>query len=377
MFQCNYYVIIKIYNSNVIIIFEQISFFRKDSLRVTPNQLVVHGTQFGADIRPDVATFEEAVEMNWQRSYSEWPNKSFLLPRIFFRKIREHLPLEGIPLLPAVGERGKELEQLQKNVGIQNVEELKEEVFRRCETICMSSQKRKWQLFLIYNLKLNTTKSILLRTATMRDQLEIINKKFNLDVLIFSSSLHLFLLKFANDDLELAHSELMDGMRFISSMALKYIQNEKFAIHPFLFSKKAIDATNFKEVPIYCDVNNFITKLKATIETASNGQKEAFTNLVKEIAYVRTMKLEKKNEMYQLRPGKESPDEEILGISSELDQQRISLNPITLKNPEVVLKETNNRLYNLTPQQYDLLMSNDKTVLVLGAAGTGKTLITK
>ena len=51
--------------------------------------------------------------------------------------------------------------------------------------------------------------------------------------------------------------------------------------------------------------------------------------------------------------------------------------PYVLKKFGARFKVKKSHLYNLTPQQLELLELRKKTVLVLGAAGTGKTIITK
>ena len=64
-------------------------------------------------------------------------------------------------------------------------------------------------------------------------------------------------------------------------------------------------------------------------------------------------------------------------VTNQLDQAKISEEPFHLKNSMAHIKLRKNRLYNLTPQQMELLASNKKTILMIGAAGTGKTIMTK
>ena len=203
--------------------------------------------------------------------------------------------------------------------------------------------------------------------------------------MIFTNNCHIILIKFVNGCRDRAIADLKAAKQFLSEIGNVKQSTMNSAVHPFIHSlghdQGHQDDSRFG-IPIFSNIDNLCKEIQEITGKSSEMPEQQFNLILKTMAFLRTLK----TEMYTWKPryiinkinsNDEAIKQETMELARAIKRSHIEENPLFLLDSSIALELTMNRLYNLTPQQYEFLQSDEKTVLLLGAAGTGKTLVTK
>ena len=161
----------------------------------------------------EVSDFESACDAAWKRNYSDWPSKTFLLPPIFARKIKENLRLlkhpRLVPSKSSVGIAGLEME-----LHAQQEEDIKEQLFRTFESLLQDLGLR---VFLISNLEIKEKLAMKLESVLDLEIVEI----SHIDFIIIASNMKFILIKIDLASPNTAIKELKSLSKLVGNLTTK------------------------------------------------------------------------------------------------------------------------------------------------------------
>ena len=152
-----------------------------------------------------VENFYQELKDSWNENYSEWPHKSFFLPPIFLRDVKENLRL--YTRRSSSPSRSRKL--LSKYEPIQGEEDFKEDLFRSIESMCQN-EIISTDLFLIY--KLNINKELANKIDSRMEDLQV--PSMQMDFQLFTSKGHVILIKctFVNVENGIKHLQRLEDL---------------------------------------------------------------------------------------------------------------------------------------------------------------------
>ena len=299
------------------------------------SHILVRGERLHADIRPGNIDFANAVDMNWARSFSAWPKSSFCFPNALL---------------------GKTEPQTLKKVLFGQLREM---------------QANPKPTFIIPNFYINESKAAVLNQVpgcSSKNDITLVKEDF----ILFTNS-YIILIEVADQDIQDSFIKLSSGLKLLSELGLESPTIAKSFILTDKPSPKSI-----KGVPIFTDVNRLVEIIRGLVEEVTDTDDSEITTILKKLAYIRSLRCEKKT-ITRICDKNMMPDRnnELDILLCDLIKKSITEEPSNLQGKQLVWKEETTLLYNLTPQQYDVIHTEKKSVLLLGAAGTGKTIVTK
>ena len=321
-----------------------------------------------------VENFYQELKDSWNENYSEWPHKSFFLPPIFLRDVKENLRL--YTRRSSSPSRSSKL--LSKYETIQGEEDFKEDLFRSIE--CMfQNEISNTNLFLIY--KLNINKELANKIDSRMEDLQV--PSMQMDFQLFTSKGHVILIKYTFGNVENGIKHLKRLEDLFNNLLMTKHNNlcHALKIHCAICSDRPEShSRQDKEKSLYYFTElNQITEWITNILTSPKENEESdICSLIQTMSFIRKLEDDKNGLRKQLLSHKELMET----VAKSLFHSKISTDrPITLvpvKQNEGILRVNDSYLiYDMTEQQVDLLTSTQTTNLILGPAGTGKTLLTK
>ena len=319
----------------------------------------------------EVSNFEEALNNSWNKHYSDWPSKSFYVPPIYSRVVREAVEHVGHVKGTNRDEATLRVKRLQEK---QIVENWKEEVFDKLKMLSATLQEQ-LKIFVICNIEIDATIGWLLRSTMSNNML--LPQRIKLDYVIFTSKCQIILIKFKTHNVADGVRDLNKGFEFIKQrLKVNNIPAENAGIIRVLFTKQS-NFHNSNEIHFFSHVDNLCTWINSIILNPTTISYETLLPCLQTMAFIRATVCLKISEDVRLIESSLTEQTMLENTATQLAQAKITADPVHLKDAIAHVRLRKNRLYNLTPQQLELLANSKKTILVLGAAGTGKTIITK
>ena len=319
----------------------------------------------------EVSNFEEALNNSWNKHYSDWPTKSFYVPPIYSRVVREAVEHVGHVKGTNRDEATLRVKRLQEK---QIVENWKEEVFDKLKMLSATLQEQ-LKIFVICNIEIDATMGWLLRSTMSNNML--LPQRIKLDYVIFTSKCQIILIKFKTHNVADGVRDLNKGFEFIKQrLKVNNIPAENAGIIRVLFTKQS-NFHNSNEIHFFSHVDNLCTWINSIILNPTTISYQTLLPCLQTMAFIRATVCLKISEDVRLIESSLTEQTMLENTATQLAQAKITADPVHLKDAIAHVRLRKNRLYNLTPQQLELLANSKKTILVLGAAGTGKTIITK
>ena len=229
-------------------------------------------------------------------------------------------------------------------------------------------------IFVICNFKLDPKKTPPFLRA-MKINCPSIKNQVKIDFIIFTSKSRIILVKFESDNPLDEGKQLLSGENFLRELEPKSSEFRQ-SIQSVLVSKVVLQE-NKEGIRVISDLADVIKLLEGMQIGESEIAKPAFLHLLQSVVFLRTAKIMKKSGECMFWVRSETLADKINELEKIITMADFEETPVILIGPEVVLEQTQHILYNMTPRQYELLLSLETTHLIIGAAGTGKTLVTK
>ena len=338
-----------------------------DSVKVDQNEAELHF------VEPN--NFNEALINSWEKHYCEWPSRSYFVPPIFMRDVKETMERAGSSNVEILKESSI-VEQLK---GKQIEENMKERLFENFQRLS-GELKEQLGIFVICNLKIEEMMASHLHDI-IRGDFDI-PQDISLDFIVFTNKYQILLIRFAAEDVEDGIRDLKEGCHFIKQrVQFPNSSTENIDISLLLITGKRVPQDENK-INIFATVADLWAYIDKNIRlTLSNSTilDVRMLECLKTFAFIRATTCIRVSSNVRLLEAQSEISEHIMlgSVAESLEHARIADSPVYLKNANLHVRLRKNRLYNLTPQQLELLVSIRKTTLLIGAAGTGKTIITK
>ena len=241
----------------------------------------------------------------------------------------------------------------------------------------ISSPELKISKLAISNLEISVEMASFLKTEL---NLEIPSLK--LDVLIFTDTFDIFLIHLARADVTKSKAQLLRVFKYIKAL---YATMNGIQIHCALLTESRatrtsiqndltcmiFDRTRFEDISIWCN-----KMLNLRQKKAAGLEMENFQKPIKNIAFIKFLRIVSFSKTFGLYSNLSEFSGNV-ACAEEFSGLYLTKEPQPDKVPFCIVKGPKNYVYCLTLEQNKLLESTNKTILILGPAGAGKTIITK
>ena len=327
----------------------------------------------------EARNFEVSLSNSWEKHYSGWPNKSYFMPAIFIREVREVMKHEKPTPDKFSTEDIFRVKQLENK---QTEEDMKEILFEKLQRLSVELREQ-LRLFVISNMKIDEMMSSHLSCFIRADF--VIPKNIELDFIVFTSKSEIILIRFSGEDVEGDIRDLNEGFRFIKDLQQRFpnASSENLRIGRILVAAKTLHRyTNTipNEIQIFTQVTNLLAYINDNIKHEVSIPAMLPFNVLeclKTLSFIRATTCIRVSEDVRLVESDLTEPTMLENVTARLEEAKISESPVYLKNAITHVRLRKTQLSNLSPQQLELLETRKKTILLLGAAGTGKTLVTK
>ena len=279
----------------------------------------------------DEKNFTSILHKSWNMNYSEWPNKSFCLPSIFFRKFKENL---------ATNQCKKE----DKLVRQQREEDVKAEIFRMFE-MNRFPELNNVITFLIYGLHISEDMACHLSMITQKE----FANQVDADFIIFTSNCQVILLAVASK----LNSITIGNLEACRAFLIALIPESHFQVHPLIFCNETNTSEDIqleRNIPVQVVGNytDLTSKINSILTSNPDESLEKFTSLIQLVAFIRRLKYINDRDTEALWEVPFFIPEMMGKIQKDVAEAKIQTkHPVTMKTAKALLEIKKSRLYGV------------------------------